>query len=117
LHEPQEVLISTEKYQNDNDIYRKFYADKIEKVQNVDEAKKTILKLQNVFSLFREWYKEEYPSYRDTIGKGTFKNELCKKMGVIRNPEDVYGFDDKKHGWVGYREIQQDNEELSFEDN
>jgi len=117
LHEPQEVLISTEKYQNDNDIYRKFYADKIEKVQNVDEAKKTVLKLQNVFSLFREWYKEEYPSYRDTIGKGTFKNELCKKMGVIRNPEDVYGFDDKKHGWVGYREIQQDNEELSFEDN
>ena len=114
LYEPKEVLLSTEKYQNDNDVYRRFYADKIEKVQDGSLAKKSLLKLQDVFMLFKEWYKEEYPSYRDIIGKGTFKNELNKKMGVIKQTEDIYGFDDRKNGWMGYRFIQDEEFDLEF---
>lgn len=108
LFEPKEVLLSTEKYQNDNDVYRKFYADKIEKIENVNDAKKSVLSLVDAFATFKDWYKEEYPSYKAIIGKSTFKNELNKRMGVIKSDEDIYGFKDKKCGWVGYRFIQDD---------
>lgn len=112
LHEPKEVLLSTERYQNENDVYRKFYNDSIEKVEKVDEAKKTILSLAEAYNTFKDWYKEEYPSYRVIIGKSTFKKELNKKMGVVSESHDIYGFNDKKSGWIGYRFIQDSSIDL-----
>jgi phage/plasmid-associated DNA primase len=117
LYEPPEVLISTERYHDNNDVYRKFCQDKIEKVKDQEKAKTIYIGLQEVFSLFKDWHKDEYPSYRFDIGKSTFKTELTKKMGVRRFPEDVYGFDMKKNVWYGYTIIKDEEEEIIiFED-
>lgn len=111
IDEPEEVTISTSRYHDNNDVYRKFFSDKIEKVHDIETAKKTVIKLTEVYSMFKDWYKDEHPSYRCDVGKSTLKHELIKKMGERKSPEDVYGWDEKKSGWMGFTISKGEEEE------
>lgn len=111
LHEPPEVANSTEKFQNRSDIYLEFYNARIKKIKDVEEARKSFMKLSDVYSEFTEWYKESYPSYylKEKIGKPTVKKELTRIMGVIHDEEtDIYGFG-SKNSWWGYAIIQEED--------
>lgn len=106
LKEPKEVMISTDKYKTSNDIYRQFYSEKIDKVPLDDEkrdAKKAFITSSALYSEFKDWYRENHPSYaRDMIGCSAMKKEMVKIMGQIKDPEkDIYGLGDRNRFW-GY---------------
>lgn len=115
LEEPKEVLIATEIYKSDNDVYLEFIRDRIEKVEDQEEAKTAFIKLADAYQEFKDWYAENHPSYsREKIGKSTMKKELNKRLGVIRDDErDTHGFG-KLNRWWGYRFIQEDDEEDDY---
>jgi len=110
LKEPREVMLATDMYQADNDIYRQFIRDRIEREDDEELAPKTFIKLQDVYSEFKDWYADNYPSYtREKIGKNTLKHELNRRLGVIRNPDtEFHGFG-KMSRWWGYRFIPDDD--------
>jgi phage/plasmid-associated DNA primase len=109
---PKEVLMSTEIYRSNNDIYLRFIGDRIEKEEDLERAKVVFIKQPEMCSEFNEWYKEEYPSYsKDKIGKTTIRKEINKKLGVIYDPsKDIYGFG-KQNRWWGYKFLQKDEED------
>ena len=111
IQEPEEVLLSTENYQASNDVYLQFIQQRIEKEEDTEKAKKTSISLADVDSEFNEWYKINYPSYaKKAVGRNTVKQEIGKRLGVIRNPEEIYGFGAKSRFW-GYRFIIEDLDE------
>lgn len=118
LRKPKEVLLSTEMYQANNDVYLRFIADRLEREVDEEKIKTTYIKHVELYSEFKEWYSDEYPSYaRERIGKSKLKAEMSKRMGVIHNEEtDQYGFG-KLSRWWGWKFIQEDDgEEESFDD-
>lgn len=116
---PKEVLLSTEAYQSQNDVYLRFVKERIEKEEDLEKAKNTFIRQSEMSSEFKEWYEAEYPSYsREKIGKSALKKEINKKLGIIHNPEtDFYGFG-RQSRWWGYKFSQKDeeDEEGSFDD-
>ena len=113
LIEPKEVLMATDMYKSSNDIFIQFVNDRIEKIDNKDEARKSFIRMQEVYSEFKEWYRLNYPSYnngKDRVGCATLKAELNKRLGVIQDEEvDIYGFG-KQSRWWGFRITEGDDE-------
>jgi P4 family phage/plasmid primase-like protien len=116
LREPQEVIASTSEYRSECDIYMQFINDHIERVENPEEASKAFIRLADVYSEFKEWYKLNHPSYaREMIGKNTMKNELNKKLGHIKNIDkkpkenDCWGFGFGNR-WYGYKMIEDEDD-------
>ena len=114
LIEPKEVLMATDMYKSSNDIFIQFVNDRIEKIDNKDEAKKSFIRVQEVYGEFKEWYRLNYPSYnngKDRVGCSTLKTELNKRLGVIQDEEvDIYGFG-KQSRWWGYRIAESDDDD------
>lgn len=111
LREPEEVLLSTNAYQSDNDIYQQFIQDRIEPVEDDEEAKKAYIRLADMYSDFTEWYRENYPSYRrEPIGKGKMKKELTKRLGSIEDPETQFRGFGAKSRWWGYKFVIEDDD-------
>lgn len=110
LYEPDEVKFSTSQYRKTQDVYLQFINDRLEK-NEPDEAEgaegakvqEGYIKLMDVYSEFKEFYKENYPSYRDIPGKEKMKRELSKKakLGPIG----------AKSRWVGYKFIEEEDSE------
>lgn len=114
LKEPKEVIVSTDIYKAGNDIYLQFIKERIEKVEDEKEAEGAYIRLTDMYTEFKEWYVMNHPSYsKDKIGKAAMKNELNKRLGVIRNEGDIYGFG-KQSRWWGYKMYQ--DEEAEVED-
>jgi phage/plasmid-associated DNA primase len=113
LMEPKEVLIATDMYKSSNDIFMQFINERIEKIDNEEEAKNNFIRLQEVYSEFQEWYRQNYPSYnggKDKVGCSTLKAELIKRLGVRQDEEvDVYGFG-KLSRWYGYKIAEKDDD-------
>ena len=115
---PKEVLLSTESYQSQNDIYLRFIRERVEREEDPEKAKSAFIKQEEMKSEFDDWYREEYPSYsKEKVGKSVLKKELNKKLGIIHDPQkDIYGFG-KMSRWWGYKIAQKDDEEPnSFDD-
>lgn len=84
LDEPKEVMTATDEYKASNDVYMEFINEKIIKVEGEDNDKYAdqFITLTVVFDEFKEWYKENYPSYKNTIGKNKFRDSLKKLLGA-----------------------------------
>lgn len=120
LQEPKEVMVSTDRYQADNDIYKQFIQDRIEKIsrkklkKNEKLRQQAYLRLADVYSEFKDWYRDNYPGYK-TIGKNIMKKELTKRLGTIKNRKtDYHGFG-KLSRWWGYQFNQEDDEDGGFQ--
>jgi phage/plasmid-associated DNA primase len=110
LIEPKEVLMATDMYKASNDIFMQFVTDRIEKIDDEEEAKTNFIRLQEAYSEFKEWYRENYPSYnsaKDKAGCATLKSELIKRLGVKQHDDDVYGFG-KLSRFYGYKMAEKD---------
>ena len=90
ITEPDEVKAATEEYRSDNDVFMQFILERIEE----DDNEEAYIKLGDVYQLFKEWYKENHPSYNKGVGRMTLKLELIKRLGT--EPDD-------KGRWYGYR--------------
>jgi P4 family phage/plasmid primase-like protien len=82
LYEPKEVRLSTDRYKNNNDIYQQFINDKLE----ITKEKTDFLRLMDVYSEFKSWYEESYPSYaKEKISKPVMKSELERRIGAVNS--------------------------------
>lgn len=101
ISEPKEVTVATQKYKTESDIYLQFIEDKIEKVTDPEEAKKSFIKLSEMYNEFKDWFSEEYSSYKtQKIGKSAMKRELSKRIGPLG----------EKSRWWGYKLIQEEDD-------
>lgn len=105
LKTPKKVLMSTENYKKSNDVYMQFVS---ECLQRTDNEKDTIAEA-SIFTNFKEWYKDNYPSYfiKERPGKTTVREEMSKKMG----PFKTKGI---KISWEGWKLKGEVNEQFEF---
>lgn len=117
LKEPKEVTLATDLYQADNDIYLQFIRERIIREDDEEVAKKTFIRIREVQDEFKEWYRENYPSWsKEQIGKSTLKHEINRRLGIISSETDIYGFNSKNSRWYGYKFVldEEDAEEVDF---
>lgn len=91
LKEPNEVLAATNRYRENNDVYRQFIKQCIVKVEDQTQ----FIKLQDTYTTFLEFYSINYPSYsKGKIGKMKFKSmmESLPDIGPIGKLSRWYGF-------------------------
>ena len=104
LREPQEVKMSTDIYQTNNDIFLQFIEEMIEKVpipEGVKDEDKPFLKITDVHPEFTTWHTTNYSSYaKEKIPKPTLLHELNRRLGqAVKRTKTV-------QGWYGLRIVQ-----------
>lgn len=88
LTPPPEVVLDTEKYKTDNNVFMQFINDKIKKTGNETNS----IHFREMKAEFKEWYDENYPSYKFKYGDNTLKHELAKSpIGAIGKANRWYG--------------------------
>lgn len=107
LREPKEVIVSTNAYKTSNDIYQQFIAEYIEKVEDVEEARKAYIPEGEMYNNFKNWYNENHPSYsRSSINKTKMKYALEIRLGIKKSEDQLYGYTEKpSKRFCGYRII------------
>ena len=90
LEEPAEVRDSTSKYEKRNDTFLQFIDDKLEIVTG-EKAEKSMITTQEMKNAFNEWYKQEYPSYKNSYGLGKIKDEMNTKFKPIGDKGKWHG--------------------------
>lgn len=76
LYEPTEVKAATDVYQKTNDFYMQFLDERIQETGD----KKDIITLTVVYSLFKEWFKDSFPSTK-IPSRVMARDGFTKKMG------------------------------------
>lgn len=102
FNEPKEVLIATEAYQTENDIFKRFVGDCITRVTDEEKAKNVSLTVTSVNSEFKDWFALTYPSYKNSFGQPAVAKEVTKILGTIEKAEDLWGFG-RNNRWWGYK--------------
>lgn len=110
LVEPPEVTVATDEYRQECDVYKQFFSERFEKIEDPEYVYTTYVTLKDANVQFKEWYSENYPSYKMSKGINEFAIEMKKKgrAGAIKNPTkkpkegDMYGYGFKNRFW-GYR--------------
>jgi P4 family phage/plasmid primase-like protien len=93
---PHKVLAATKSYEIQNDIYRQFIEE------NVREDKNSNISTVEVYELFKNWYRESFPSHSVPV-KNDAKDYFSKLWG-----------DQKRGRWYGYK-IYREEFELDTE--
>lgn len=131
IKEPKEVIVATEHYKSDNDIYLQYILENLRKIEKGDvEAIKgsggeeesdedekeeleeldpsaSFVSLSEIYTSFTAWYQLNYPGYyiKEKIGQLALKNELNKRLGVKQVKKDIHGFQGGKYwGYVMKRD-------------
>lgn len=104
LKEPEEVMLATNNYRADNDIFCQFELDILEQVEIGSDEDEGI-SLKDLNTEFQEWYKDNYPSSvkNEKIGQKLLIKELKRRMKSSIEIE--------KKKLFGRRFIQEDEEE------
>lgn len=101
IREPREVFLATQNYQSENDIFQQFIDDKLEKVDDEDEAREKFITKIAMYAEFKDWIKANYESH-EKVSQNEMIKEINRKIGVIKEVEDIHGFDEKKKRWYGW---------------
>lgn len=102
IKEPLEVQYATESYQKDNDIFRQFIGDRLQRVEDETEAREKYVTRVKMFEEFKVWIKNNYESYGKT-SQLEMTRELNRRMGIRKEETDVYGYDDTRKRWYGWQ--------------
>lgn len=73
--EPEKVKMATHNYQKKNDIFRQFIDENV-----VADDEKSCVRLQQLYSRFKEWYREGFPQDR-IPGKTEVRENMIKIWG------------------------------------
>ena len=102
--EPDKVKIATEFYRKKNDIYRQFMEEK------VVEEKSSSLTIAELYTVFKEWYKESLPNQPIPI-KNDVKEYFLKTWGETQ----------KGNKWLGYKiqsnDVEDKDDVIEMDDN
>lgn len=82
LVEPPEVKLSTQKYKTANDVYQQFIDECWVKASPSKEGITPSLRIGEIYSTFRYWFRENHPSYtKDCAGRLEVKSQMIKRLG------------------------------------
>jgi len=95
LKEPEEVLSYTKNYQQKSDYYMEFIND----IVDMTESEKDILKIDELYLMFKSWYKDTQGETK-CPGRKDLKSYMEKKYGTY------------KKGWTNMRIKIEDEDEL-----
>ena len=102
--EPRDVLVATEKYQRESDIYSQFVAECM--VSTVPEDRETA-GIGDVSAVFKQWMNAEYP-HMPSVTRTHMKEQLNAKLGACTN-----------RGWpnrrVGLYCVEEEEEEMDVD--
>ena len=117
LIEPKEVKISTERYHGANDIHLQFIQEKLIQVEypkKTPDADKVFLKRTELFQQLRQWYRVNYPAYKNDpnhqLTPVGVKNEYVKRFGDVKKLKN-------SEGWYGWKINEEDFENDTTENN
>lgn len=104
FEEPEEVVLSSDRMRQENDIFYQFVKDQIRIVNDKEKARESFILKEEMFNRFDNWYKKTYPSYYRSEKKGItdVTVEVTQRIGTVRHKEDIYGFLPKKNVWRGF---------------
>lgn len=106
-YEPQEVTLSTKNYRTKNDVFSQFIDENVEKIEDPEELKKSIIGGATMFKKFTGWYKANFPyRRREVMDRDTMEKGLAKRLGSGK-----YGLIGQK--WYGYKFIMPQEEDSS----
>jgi P4 family phage/plasmid primase-like protien len=91
LKEPEEVVKYTKRYEEKSDHYKRFVTETLKKVPD----KKKIIKLNDLYSELKIWYRQSYPSNKDCPSKSDLTEYLMDTLDLdTYNPtrKVLYGF-------------------------
>lgn len=86
--EPEKVRIATELYKKQNDIYRQFIEE------SIIESKESFITIGELYSSFKEWYKESMPGHQLPI-KQEVEDYFVKVWGMYENGKKWFGYRQK----------------------
>lgn len=90
LEEPEEVRMSTAQYEKENDTFLQFIDDKLCNVEG-EKADKAIITMTEMKNCFNDWFKEQYPSYKNTYGLTKIRDEISLKFRPLGEKGKWYG--------------------------
>lgn len=92
--EPDKVMLATSHYQRQNDVYGQYVDENILKLEDPVEARKAHLRLVEIYTHFKEWYRDSNPQ-GSLPSKSEVKEYLIKAWGA---PTSTAG----SPRWTGY---------------
>jgi P4 family phage/plasmid primase-like protien len=104
IEEPDDVLKCTKEYQRNNDNYLEFLEQEVEK----DPRERGFLCVNEAYSKFKQWIKENAPHLKDPSKRG-FVAALEKTLGKCVNAH-------KMNGWKGYKLKDDDADDEGLDD-
>lgn len=117
LTEPKEVIVSTDTYREDNDVYLHFIKDNLERVSEDNGPKSYKHSAKKLFNEYQMWYKQYYRTTAIQIDLKKFIREMKKdkRLGLIRAKEDHYGYDPNKKTFYGYSlKVDDEDQEIGL---
>ena len=111
---PFEVIVQSDAYQQNNDVYKSFINDSMKKYTfeedaseiPIEEKKLYTIKSKTLFTQFRGWYSQYYRSaVANMVDILRFKKEMAKdhRMGHVRPGVRSYGFDQVSDTFIGWK--------------
>jgi P4 family phage/plasmid primase-like protien len=101
MQDPKKVTMATIMYRENNDFYLQFVNETIEKTEDDDEG----LTLVEIYAMFKEWYKENFPNNKLPI-KNELKEDMIKRFGQTN----------VNNKWTGIRRKEEDRIVISEND-
>ena len=92
---PKKVMVHTKKYQSCSDVYAEFIGERL------DECDKDIMGITQLYSMFRQWYKDNSPDNK-CPNRTMLKTYLDKYYSKLK----------KKSGWRFKVKIDEEEQEL-----
>lgn len=90
IKEPYDVVKCTKEYQNNNDMVKQFLED------NCEKDDRGIIYLDELYTLFKDWCKDNAPMQKEKMNRTTFKKEIDVEWGIsVGNKSSAY--------WKGFK--------------
>ena len=81
LDEPDDVKQYTKEYQKNSDFYSEFFSEFLIETNNP----KDIVKIDQVYSIFKNWYKECHGISKNSPARKNLKQQMEKRFGNYKN--------------------------------
>lgn len=81
LDEPDDVKQYTKEYQKNSDFYSEFFSEFLVETNNP----KDIVKIDQVYSIFKNWYKECHGISKNSPARKNLKQQMEKRFGNYKN--------------------------------
>ena len=110
LFEPECVIASTQEQQSKQDMFLRFYEERLKKEEDEQKVLKERIPYDQLKAAFDAFVQEEFPYYRDKLGKKEFLIVIAKYTGKVVDPKQQFYGVGPRSRLYGYRLYNPDKE-------